>query len=800
MGPHTCFTVRHTFYKDNTHFMRKKTEEAPAVKKWNALMSRSNSYYFRMLIGFASICACVIVLACLSLGAFFFDMLHQVTINYNTELLGNSRALIDQMLEHVNGNVLQLSINQTALKYMNGQIPVDYDELTRLQSLLADMCMANDYTDSIYIVCPERDRVVSSYGFYAYQTFHDRTWQESADASERSVIWLGKHTILKDKLTRVTADVITLVCRVPFYGKESRGYVVYNIRESYIADLLGRTRPGLFGIMLLMDPCGSVVSASADPATSIDYQKALDVLKTQDLARLSETASLGRWTSMTTLQRSQINDWLFVTYTPFQDLMRGTLSIVVMVVAISIVLIALSSLIIRRFSGRLYQPVEELLHCAATPDDEPETAALDRYTEFSQIRSSMRGIIEDKNQLSEMLDSFKPTLTARFFISLLHGNVQKSAATAQYIDFLGIDTLHASQFAVYVIVLSPEVMDSTSLEQQALYRISIRDFARTQAQQAGYFCYAVQMASGQIVVTVGMQNTENVPLAVFTLCSEVSAYVDAKLSLSTAIGIGEPVDGLLEIGRSHDQAFEALNYAYAYEKNPIIFYASTQQTSLQYINPLTYERPLLSAVKSGNKEEIRLILAQLRSLVCTGMYPLSYTKHIFYGIMNIALLASQELPAREDGGLDVPALMQRILQSESFDEIYALVLDAYIQVANRFQQSSFDKTRRTADDILRFIHQNYYKDISLTDLSNTFLYTTTHLNNVLKATTQKTFYDLLTEVRIDKAKELLASTPYQVSEVGEKVGYFNVQSFIRMFKRVVGVTPGKYRENLSKSP
>lgn len=51
-----------------------------------------------MLIGFASICACVIVLACLSLGAFFFDMLHQVTINYNTELLGNSRALIDQML------------------------------------------------------------------------------------------------------------------------------------------------------------------------------------------------------------------------------------------------------------------------------------------------------------------------------------------------------------------------------------------------------------------------------------------------------------------------------------------------------------------------------------------------------------------------------------------------------------------------------------------------------------------------------------------------------------------------------
>ena len=136
-----------------------------ALRNYSRLPVPRRSYYLRMLVGFASICTCVIVLANLLLGAFFFDMLHQVTLEYNAELLGNSKALVEQMLEHVNSSVIQLSINKTANRYMNAQTQIEYDELTRLQSLLSDMCLANDYTDSIYIVCPERDRVVTSYGF-----------------------------------------------------------------------------------------------------------------------------------------------------------------------------------------------------------------------------------------------------------------------------------------------------------------------------------------------------------------------------------------------------------------------------------------------------------------------------------------------------------------------------------------------------------------------------------------------------------------------------------------------------------
>jgi two-component system, response regulator YesN len=95
---------------------------------------------------------------------------------------------------------------------------------------------------------------------------------------------------------------------------------------------------------------------------------------------------------------------------------------------------------------------------------------------------------------------------------------------------------------------------------------------------------------------------------------------------------------------------------------------------------------------------------------------------------------------------------------------------------------------------MNFLKENYYKDISLDDVSDKVAYTPTYINKILKSVLQKTFYDILTDIRIDKAKEFLSNSDLQINQIADSVGYINVQSFIRMFKKTVGVTPGKYRE------
>ncbi|MFI3200471.1 MAG: helix-turn-helix domain-containing protein [Eubacteriales bacterium] len=58
----------------------------------------------------------------------------------------------------------------------------------------------------------------------------------------------------------------------------------------------------------------------------------------------------------------------------------------------------------------------------------------------------------------------------------------------------------------------------------------------------------------------------------------------------------------------------------------------------------------------------------------------------------------------------------------------------------------------------------------------------------------ETFTGFLTDLRIQKAKDLLKSTNFKVYEIAEMVGYKNVEHFNRVFKKEVGMSPTTYRK------
>jgi YesN/AraC family two-component response regulator len=57
-----------------------------------------------------------------------------------------------------------------------------------------------------------------------------------------------------------------------------------------------------------------------------------------------------------------------------------------------------------------------------------------------------------------------------------------------------------------------------------------------------------------------------------------------------------------------------------------------------------------------------------------------------------------------------------------------------------------------------------------------------------------TLTDYLNNNRIEKSKDYLANTFLTLCEISEKVGYNNVQSYQRFFKKYINITPGDYRK------
>ncbi len=99
--------------------------------------------------------------------------------------------------------------------------------------------------------------------------------------------------------------------------------------------------------------------------------------------------------------------------------------------------------------------------------------------------------------------------------------------------------------------------------------------------------------------------------------------------------------------------------------------------------------------------------------------------------------------------------------------------------------------------IINFIHDNYSKDISLEQLSHEFFISKYYLCRLFKESTGFSLGGYIINYRVRQACFLLRKGA-SVQEAGENVGFGNNANFIRTFKRIIGMTPGKYAQHYQK--
>jgi AraC-like DNA-binding protein len=95
--------------------------------------------------------------------------------------------------------------------------------------------------------------------------------------------------------------------------------------------------------------------------------------------------------------------------------------------------------------------------------------------------------------------------------------------------------------------------------------------------------------------------------------------------------------------------------------------------------------------------------------------------------------------------------------------------------------------------VVRYVREHLGEPLSLSDAAQAAHLSPNYLAHLIKKETGKTFVDIVTERRMEKAQEMLCNTALRIQEIAAVVGFEDDAYFARRFKQVHGMSPRAYR-------
>lgn len=127
--------------------------------------------------------------------------------------------------------------------------------------------------------------------------------------------------------------------------------------------------------------------------------------------------------------------------------------------------------------------------------------------------------------------------------------------------------------------------------------------------------------------------------------------------------------------------------------------------------------------------------------------------------------------------------------------IHLLRAHLNVRKSARVELSRAGPVDRRLRRALEFMHDNFSRELSLEEIASAAYLSEYHFARLFKQITGVTPHVYLANLRLERARRLLAETTFSISEIAGMVGYQSQSHFTKIFKSVTGVTPRVYRES-----
>ncbi|PWV94543.1 helix-turn-helix protein [Paenibacillus cellulosilyticus] len=657
---------------------------------------------------------------------------------------------------------------------------LNYEALKRVRYLILD----DAAIQSIYLYRLRDNMILAESRFESAQTFGDRDflfheWSQRAFADRTWSDVRLYNDNMNDNEDHPGYRVISFSqkARLPMGGE---GLVVINVSvDALISQIKDIIDPHV-SYLHILDGTGQLVFSST--ADNIEERMVMNRLH----------SSVNNWEFVSGLQTGVAFSWM------------QFISRIWIVLGIATIVFSLAYTLF--ITKRNYRPIEQLVQLIQSRSDTRAVAGKGvANDEFAFIQKAIDRLI-DENALHEaQVQETQLNRRKQAFATLLESDeplhLEEWNRTLLRLD-LPQTFEDGIAFVIEIDHYQAFERKYPSRSDQNLMKFSIANVLQEFVSTCGGKTWSEWNRKNRMTVVYLQAPAETRPPIAATLDS-FRSWVGSHLGFTVTIGVGTPANQWEALRTSYRHAIFALQYKLSLGYDRVLFFRDAPKQrgpkTHGYYGEMNRIAQELRLAKQDWSRTVERLFDDMRE----GDFSDDEILHLFEYFKSGLNQAMEELPHELSSFWKGSLLPEwhRAIERESMDEIAAAIVEICQQAQHSVAELVKTKSSaQTIHQIREYVEANYWSsELCLTHLSDKFNINSKYVSQLFKEHTGVNFADYLLTLRMERAKQLLASTDRPINDIASLVGYDLPLSFGRTFKKSVGMTPSDYRKHMQSA-
>lgn len=276
------------------------------------------------------------------------------------------------------------------------------------------------------------------------------------------------------------------------------------------------------------------------------------------------------------------------------------------------------------------------------------------------------------------------------------------------------------------------------------------------------------------------------------ILSEIQDYISGFEQYEVTIGIGTERKEFGEIRFSIKEANKAVCNRIKQGVGRLIYFENIPTKEVEETSLSVYKENFVSSIESYNRRSLEQCINQIYSgyvmdeIECSSCYDVAGDlADIFFGRIESNSEETQRISQN---------LRNRIQHCNTVIKLKNLLKTEFGNYLDMEREALETESVRPIRKAKQFIEEHYREKIGLEDIAAVVELNPVYFSVLFKKETGLNFSSYLTNVRIEKAKEMLCTTNETVAAIADSVGYKDARYFSQTFTKIVGVKPVLYRK------